>query len=149
MSLRGISAGGLIAVAITGLFLTVLTSGLITASQTVPTAGTVTAIHVGVYTDSACTQNCSSISWGALSPGNQTTKTVYIKNTGTMPITLSMTTASWVPSNANTYLTASWNRGNNVLSPGASVSAGLTLTVSSNAASITSFSFNIVITGTN
>jgi len=149
MPVRGISTGGLIAIAIAGLFLTVLTSGLITTSQTVPTAGTVTAINVGVYADLGCTQNCTSISWGTLSPGNQVTKTVYIKNTGTVPATLSMSTANWVPSNANTHLSLAWNRANYILAVGASVPATLTLTVSTNAAGINSFSFNIVITGTN
>ena len=149
MPIKGTSAGGLIAIAVIGLFLTVLTSGLLTTSQTVPTAGTVTAINVGVYNDLAFTQNCTSINWGTLSPGGQTTKTVYIKNTGTVPATLSMTTANWAPSDASAHLSLSWNRADYVLGVGASVPAVLTLTVSSNIDSITSFSFNIVITGTN
>jgi hypothetical protein len=149
MQIKGMSTGGLIAIAMAGLFLTVLTSGLITASKTVPTTGTVTAINVGVYSDLAFTQECTSINWGTISPGNQITRTVYIKNTGTVPATLTMTTASWVPSNANTYLTLNWNRQDYALGVGASVPAILTLTVSSNTAGITNFSFNIVITGTN
>ena len=148
MTRRKISAGVIIAIAATGLFMTLLTTGLLMSSQTLQSSGTVTAVNVGVYSDSGCTQNCTSISWGSIAPGNSTTKTVYVKNTGTIPMTLSMTTASWVPSNANTYISLSWNRGGTVLSVGQSINATLTLSASSNAGNITSFSFNIIITGT-
>jgi hypothetical protein len=148
MSMRKISMGAIIAVAVTGLFLTMVTAGVLVSSQTVTSGGTITAVNVGVYTDSACTINCTSIDWGTLAPGNITAKTVYIKNTGSVPVTLSMATAVWTPSNANSYLTCSWNRAGAILNAGTSISAILTLTAATNAGSITTFSFNIVITGT-
>ena len=148
MSMRKISVGATIAIAVTGLFLTMVTAGVLVSSQTVTSGGTITAVNVGVYTDSACTVNCTSIDWGTLSPGNSTTRTIYVKNTGTAPVTLSMTTTNWVPTNANTYLTLTWNRANYALAAGTSVSATLTLTASASAGAITTFSFNIVITGT-
>ena len=148
MAIRTVSMGAIIAIAVTGLFLTMLTAGVLTSSQSVSSGGTITAVNVGVYTDSACTQNCTSIDWGTLAPGASTTRTIYVKNTGTIPVTLSMTATSWVPSNANTYLTLTWNRESSVLAAGSSVSATLTLTASSSAGSITTFSFNIIITGT-
>ncbi len=140
--------GAVIAIAATGLLLTMITSGALVSSQTVTSAGTISAINVGVYSDSACTVNCTNIDWGALSPSTSTTKTVYLKNSGSVPVTLSMTTNTWTPSNANSYLVHSWNRANNVLNPGSSVPATLTLTASAGAGAITTFSFNIVITGT-
>lgn len=148
MALRKLSIGATIAVAVTGLFLTLLTAGLLTTSQTVPSTGTVTAVNIGVYSDAQCTQNLTSINWGTIPPGNSTTRTVYVKNTGTTALTLSMTTASWVPSNANTYLALTWDRANYVLNPNTSVSAILTLTASASAGNLTSFSFNIIIAGT-
>ena len=148
MITRRISAGALIAIVATGLFLTLLTSGLLMSSQTVQSGGTVSSVNVGVYSDSGCTQNCTTLDWGAITPGNSVTRTVYVKNTGTLPLTLSMTTGNWVPSNANTYLTLTWNQGGAVLAAGNSVTAILTLTASSSAGNLTSFSFNIIITGT-
>jgi hypothetical protein len=141
--------GATIAIAVTGLFLTMITAGALVSSQTIPSGGTITAVNVGVYSNSACTSNCTSIDWGTLSPGGSTTKTIYVKNTGTIPVTLSMTPANWSPSNANNYLTVTWNRANYALAAGASVSAILTLTASSSAGSLTNFSFDVVITGTN
>jgi hypothetical protein len=148
MAMQKISLGAIIAVAVTGLFLSIVTAGLLTTSQTVPSGGTISAVNVGVYTDSGCTTNCTSIDWGTLAAGGSNSRTIYVKNTGTIPVTLSMTNASWTPSNANTYLTVSWNRQNSVLAVNSSVQATLTLTASANAGNLTSFSFNIIITGT-
>ncbi len=148
MAMQKAAVGLTIGVAAIGLFLTMLTAGVLTSSQSVQSSGTITAVNVGVYSDSACTQNLTSVDWGILPPGNSTSKTIYVKNTGTIPVTLSMTTSSWVPSNAGTYLTLTWNRANYVLNPSTSVSATLTLTASSSAGALTTFSFNIIITGT-
>lgn len=148
MAMQKAAIGAVIAVAAAGLFLTMITAGLLTSSQTVQSSGNITAVNVGVYTDSGCTQNCTSIDWGTLAPGNSSSRTIYVKNAGTVPVTLSMATSTWVPSNANAYLTLTWNRANYVLNPNTSVAATLTLTASSGAGAITTFSFNIVITGT-
>jgi hypothetical protein len=144
-----VSTGALIAIVATGILLTLVTSGALLATQQVPSTGTVSAVNVGVYTNSGCTSNCTSISWGTISPGSSTTYTVYVKNTGNVPVTLSMTTSGWNPTSANGPITLAWNREGTSLNAGDSVSATLTLTVSSSiSSSITNFSFNIVITGT-
>jgi len=144
--MQKISKGVIIALAATGIFLSIVTAGLI-ATQTVPSNGTVSAVNVGVYSDSACTQNLTSINWGTLYPGNTTTRTIYVKNTGTLPVTLTMTTGSWVPTTANSVLTLTWNRQSTVLSAGQSIDATLTLSVASSTGSLTDFSFNITVTG--
>jgi hypothetical protein len=148
MAMRKISLGATIAIAATGLFLTLLTSGLLMSYQTVPSTGTITTVNVGVYSDVGCTQNLTSINWGTLYPGNATTRTIYVKNTGTIPVTLSMTTGSWAPTYANSYLTLTWTRGGTVLNAGQSISAVLTLSVASSTGNLTDFSFNIIVTGT-
>jgi hypothetical protein len=149
MTIPKISTGALIAIVTTGILLTLVTSGAILSTQQVPSTGTISAVNVGVYTNPACTTNCTSISWGTLSPGNSATYTVYVKNTGNVPVTLGMTTSGWNPSSADGPISLSWNREGTVLNAGQSSMATLTLTVSSGiSSSITSFSFNIVITGT-
>ncbi len=150
MAMRKISTGTIIAIAATALFLTLLTSGLLLSSQTVPSNGTVlSTVNVGVYNDQNCTQNCTSIDWGTLAPGSSTIRTVYVKNTGTLPMTLNMTTSGWNPSSANGPITLSWNREGTVLNASQSINATLTLTISPSInSSITNFSFNITITGT-
>ena len=136
------------AIAIAGLFLTIATSGLIVSSQTVQNSGVVASANVGLYSDYSCTQSVSSISWGTVSPGNSITRTVYVKNIGNVPLTVSMTKTNWSPTSANGPVTLTWDRENSVLTANQVVAATLTLGISSNAIGITTFSFDIVITGT-
>jgi len=103
---------------------------------------------VGVYWDSGCTSEVSSIDWGALEPGVTTDVTIYVKNEGSMAVVLGMTASSWSPASASSYMTLSWNRETYVLNSGFVVSAVLTLSVSSGVSGIANFSFDIIITGT-
>jgi hypothetical protein len=148
MATRKLSTGAIIALAATGIFLTLVTAGLI-ATQTIPSDGTVVSpVNIGVYLDDQCTQNCTNISWGALNPGAATSKTVYVKNTGTASITLTMTTESWTPTTANSTITLTWDQQDTVLDAGQSTPAILTLTVASDTGDLTNFSFDIIVTGT-
>jgi uncharacterized protein YcnI len=148
--MRKISTGAIIAIMMVGLILTVTTAGLLSVSQSVSSTGTVnvTTINVGVYSDSSCTQALTSIDWGTLSPGNSITKLIYVKNTGNAPITLGMTKTGWNPTSANGPITITWNKEGTTLSVGQYIAATLTLSVSSSISGITTFSVNIVITGT-
>lgn len=149
MELHKRSIVAIAAVAITGLILTFVTSGLLSASQTVQYNGNISAVNVGIYTNSACTNNCTNINAGTISPGMTYTNAIYVKNTGNSPVKLSMTTSNWNPTAAEGPITLTWNRDNYSLDPGDSVSATLTLSVSSSiSSSISSFSFKITITGT-
>jgi hypothetical protein len=120
----------------------------VSSSKTVSSSGKVVTINLAVYSDSACTQPVSAINWGSLQPGGNTTYNVWIKNTGTAQVTLSMTTSGWSPSSASQSLTLTWNRNNAALTANQVVNATLTLIVSPTAAAIDSYSFNVVFTGT-
>ena len=142
------SLGVVVALAVTGLFFTVVSAGVLTSSQTVPSTGSISTVGVGVFNDAGCTVIATTIAWGNIAPSGSVSRTVYVKNTGNVPVTLSMAVSGWVPANGGTYLTVVWNRVGYVLAAGASVDAALTLSASASAGAITSFSVNIVITGT-
>ena len=148
MKLRKWGTIAIVALVTVGVGLAVATAAILSAFQTVPLSGTISAINVGVYSDSACTQNCISLNAGNLSPGGAFTQTVYIKNTGNVQETLSMTVNNWNPANAASYLTLTWNRQNTVLGAGQSIQATLTLTAASNTGTLTSFSCSVTFTGT-
>ncbi len=148
MEFQKLSKGAIIAVAIVGILLTVTTAGLLSTYQTVPLSGTITAVNLGVYSDSACTQTVTALNVGALNPGGTATQTVYIKNTGTVPETLTMTINNWNPTTASSYLTLTWNRQSTVLNAGQSIQATLTLTVASSTGSLTNFGCDVTFTGT-
>ena len=145
--LRKLSPRLILVIAAIVVLLSLTTAGLLTVTQTISSSGTITALNVGVYSDSACTQSLTSISWGQIAPGDSATKTIYIKNTGNAPITLSMSTDNWSPSGANGPITITWDKSGASLNVGQSTSAVLTLAVSSSISGITSFSVNIEIIG--
>jgi hypothetical protein len=138
-----------IALTVLAVVLAATTYAAINVNQNVSSNGSIsTSPNIGVYSDSACTTAITSINWGSLSAADSSTYTVYVKNTGTASMTLSMTVSNWSPAGADTYLTVSWNQQGTELSAGQSVAAIITLTVSPSVTGITNFSNTITLTGT-
>jgi hypothetical protein len=148
MNIKKIPVTAVIALTIAALALTLTTAAVLSANKNVPLNGAISAVNLGVYSDSECTQTATALNVGNLSPGGTATQTVYIKNTGNIPETLTMTTNNWAPSGASSLLTLTWNRQNTVLNAGASTQATLTLTVAANTGSLTTFSCDVTLTGT-
>ena len=146
MAMQKITIGTVLAIAVMGMVVSAL--GVLVATRTISNYGNVSAVGVGVYWDSSCTNMVLSIDWGALEPGASVDKTIYIKNEGSLAVLLSMTTENWSPASASSYMTLSWARENYVLNSGSVVQAVLTLSVSSSISEITNFSFDIIISGT-
>jgi hypothetical protein len=107
--------------------------------------GNIKALGVGVYWDSGCSQPASSIDWGMVEPGAVKNVTVYIRNEGNAPITLSLQTSNWNPSNAADYISLSWNYNGQTINANQVIAVTLTLSISTNIQGITSFSFDITI----
>jgi len=146
MAMQKITIGTLLAIAVMATVASTL--GVLVATRTISNTGNLKAIGVGVYWDSSCTNAVSSVDWGSLDPGVTKDVTIYVKNEGTVTAVLNLRAENWNPSSASNYMTLSWNRENHVLSTGSVVQATLTLSISSSTSGITSFSFNIVISGT-
>lgn len=138
----------LLAVSGLGVALATLVFGALMANQTVNNTGNVTAVGVGVYSDSGCTHTLSLIQWGALEPGARRNYTIYIKNTGNVGVALNMTTSNWNSTAARSYVTLTWNREAYALNHQTSTSAVLTLAVSQSITGVQGFSFDVIITGT-
>ena len=141
-----ISVGVVIALAATGIFLTLITAGAI-VTQTKPSNATISAVNIEVYSDSGCTQSLTSLDWGTLYPGNTTTRTIYVKNTGMLPVRLAIADESWAPTTASSVLALTWNRQNTVLNVDQTMNATLTLRAAASTGSLEKFSFNIIVTG--
>ena len=148
MQFKKTSILAITALTITALALTVTTLAVLSSNQNVPLNGTITTINLGVYTDSDCTHNATALNVGELNPGSTTTQTVYVKNTGNAPETLTMTVNNWNPTEARDALTLTWDQQNVVLDAGEVVEATLTLTVAADTGSLTTFSCNVTFTGT-
>ena len=138
-----------IALTIAALSLVATTLAAITVSQNVSSSGTiVTSPNIGVFSDSSCTTNITTLNWGSIAAGGTATQTVYIKNIGTGSMTLNLATSNWSPAGANTYITLTWNQQGTTLTVGQSVAATLTLSVSASITGITTFSNTITISAT-
>ena len=126
-----------------------LVGAAVQTSRTVSNVGTVKAVGVGVYWEYGCINQVTSINWTTLEPGQKVNKTVYIKNTSNVPVTLSMTTpsSSWNPPTASNYIKCTWNSEGKSLSANQVTPAVLTLSINATISGITNFSFDIVIIG--
>jgi len=121
---------------------------LLTTQKTISGAGTIKAVGIGVYWDQQCTNVTSSLNFGLLDPGQSKSFTLYLKNNGNAPLTLSMTTQNWNPSTASSYMTLTWNYGGQQISSNQVLQFAITLSISPSITAISSFSFDIIITGT-
>jgi hypothetical protein len=88
----------------------------------------------------------TAINWGLVSPGETVNKALWIRNNGTAPVTLSLSTANFNPAAAETYMTLSWNYAGQTLQPGDVAAASLSLMVHQNIQDVTAFSFDCIIT---
>ena len=123
-------------------------SGILTASRTLSSTGSVKGINVEVYWDLQCTQVVTSVDWETPEPGDVLNKTIYVKNTGNAQMTLSLTDSGWDPAEASNYISLTWDREGVAIDADQVIEAVLTLSVSESITGITNFSFNIVIEGT-
>jgi hypothetical protein len=137
-----------ITVAVLSITATATAVGVLSNSKSIQTSGTVKAVNVAVYWNSACTNTTTTVNWGTLSPATSNTITLYIRNEGNTAVKLNLTTQNWNPTNTPNYMGLTWNRQDQTLNAGTTTTANLTLTVFSNITGITNFSFDIIIAGT-
>ena len=154
ISLKKIPAVAIVIFTVMGLVLTYTTAGLVafqnantTVNRQLTSSGNIAAINVGIYSDIACSQMLESIDWGDIAPGEEVNKIIYLKNTGSKDITLSMTTNNWNPTNAMGPITLTWDHEGKGLTPGELTTATLKLTVREDITGIANFSVSISIIG--
>lgn len=84
--------------------------GFLQSSKTVTNTGNIIAVNVGGHQDSGCAQVFTTINWGDLTVGSSTSMAIYVKNTDSTKVTLTMTNGNWNPPSAGTYITETWDR---------------------------------------
>ena len=120
-------------------------------SKTLSNAGSIqiqTTANIGIYSNAACTTSLTSLSWGTLEAGENKNLQCYIKNEGDMPLTLSLQTSDWTPTEAENYIDLTWNYDSNPIAEGSVIQITFTLSVSPDIGGITDFGFDITIVGT-
>jgi len=125
-----------------------LTYAVMTVTRRIESTAQVKAVGVGIYAYDNKTGILTQINWGVLEPGQSKNFTCYVFNEGNTPITLTMSTENWTPTNAQTYVSLTWNYKGSQITPSDYVAVTFTLSVSANVQGLDTFSFTIVVTGT-
>jgi hypothetical protein len=119
--------------------------GFLAGQNTVNTSGLIADVSLGVYSDDLCVQPLTSIDWGTCYPEEAITVVVYIKNLGTVDVTLVIETNTWSPSTATSYLVFTEDGSGKIVKPGEIIQINLTLNLVAYPDQINSFSFDIII----
>jgi hypothetical protein len=110
----------------------------------IQTVGTVKTVGLQVKDDYG--NLLTSIDWGTLTPDSSKDFHAFVINNGSVPITLTLATENWNPSEAQHYIELTWDYLGEPINPGASQPIIFTLTVYPNITGISTFNFDIVIT---
>ena len=129
-----------------GIFETVF--ALSQSAKAIPNSGSVKGVNVGIYWNSACTNQTSSISWGTLDSGSNKTVEIYVRNEGETSTILSLNVYGWSPVEAPSYMTVTWNYSGNPVNSGQTVAIQLTLSVDARISGITNFGVTIDVNST-
>lgn len=140
----------IVASLVLNLFLFSTISGQLSTSTEMYSYGSIKVQTAGiaVYRDSGCTTKLSSVPWGTLTPGSIGSYTIYVRNEGSIPLSLFFDTANWSPSNAAYYMTLNSNYGGQTIEKNQVIMVTLRLTVAQSISGISTFGFDIVLTGT-
>ena len=127
---------------------TVIANALLSSTQRVMGSGIITSVNVGAYQDAHATNLLSEVDWGIIDPGALVSETIYIKNEGNIPLALSLETENWNPVGSDTYLSLSWDYSGVPVPADQVIAVSLSIQVSENIQDISSFTFDILVTGT-
>jgi len=124
-----------------------LATGVFLARQVIANVAVIKTVGVGVYKDVNCALPLTQIDWGVLEPRTAKTFLAYLRNESNVPISLNMTTQNWNPTEAEQFISVSWDQEGKTLEVDQVVLVTFTLSVSAEVSGLTSFSFEIVIIG--
>lgn len=123
-------------------------TALLTTQKTIHGSGSIKSVGLGVYWDLECTNTTSSLDFGQLEPESSKNFTLFLRNEGNSALTLNVTMENWNPSNAANYLTLTWNREGHQVNPDEVIGFVIALSVSEDITGISTFSLDIIISGT-
>ncbi len=108
--------------------------------------GSIRSVGCQIYGNAEQTTIISAIDWGSISPGDYSNVTIWVKNNGTAPITLALSSSNYSPIAAQQYLTLTWNYSNQTINANTVLPIELKLAASPQTKGFTDFSLDITIT---
>jgi hypothetical protein len=114
-------------------------------TKQVGTSGITASANLVILNESA-NATITNVYWGVVRQGEQRNININVRNVGNIPVTLSVTTANYDPTNAATWLSFNTDYVGTVLSPNDTLPVQLQLTPGLSAPAGQAFSFTILIT---
>jgi hypothetical protein len=114
-------------------------------SYQVGAVGRIVGVRVEIYEDAGASMPLTQIDWKMVEPDETKTYVCYVKSLSNVPTTLSLMTSAWMPSNASTFITLTWNYDNTTLLPNEIRQIVFSLHVSPIVNGIDNFSFEIIV----
>ena len=103
--------------------------GLLKPVSVISLSSTVQGINVQLFSDSECTRVVDQIDWGRCIPGTNVTKTVYVMNTDSEAISLTLRRVSKASMTHIDDITVVWDQEGATLPAGARASATLSISI--------------------
>jgi Dockerin type I domain len=110
----------------------------------VQTSGT-----LGVYWDSGCSSRVTAIDWGNMTLGQTKNITFYVRNEGSTAIFLSAIDKNWNPTTAQSYIHFVCNSDDEKAQANEVQKVNSSLTISTVTTNITTYTFDVLLQGTN
>lgn len=142
------SSKGVLIVLLLIAFLIPVTYAAITYRITIISTGNIIINGIEAFTNEDFSRANIPIKWRDMSPGERDAKTIYIKNTSNVPVTVSMTVTDWSPASAVGSINIQWNSEGALIQPGAAIPVVITCTISPTTTGLTNYSCNINIIAT-
>ena len=108
--------------------------------------GTIRTVCLKAFMDPDLTVEATTIDWGLMNPGDNSSVMLYLKSTSTVPVVLTFSTENWMPSSAQPFFTVIWDYDHQSLNPNQVIPITFTLHVSENVTGVTTFRFDLIIT---
>ena len=107
--------------------------------------GTVATINVAGFLEAACTTPLTELTWPPITAGETDWRLIYVNSTGTIATVLNLTTTTWLPTEAEALVTATWDIEGVTILPNHILQANLTLTLAEDMGTVTTFTFTTII----
>lgn len=105
-------------------------------------------IDLDIYSEIECINKKTEIEWGSIEAGRSVSRTIYIKNSGSVEVVLSFLLDEWNPVETSRYLTLLWDYDGRPVKIGNVLRIKLTLTVDSSINGVDQFSFDVIFIAT-
>ena len=106
-------------------------------------------INIEFYEDSECTNKITELNWKIMKEDDKVTKTLYLKNTGDMPVILNMKVSEYIPSDIRELISLSWDMEGLSLNPGESTPAQFSFSLNKLIKGIDEVGYNITVSNIN